>query len=243
MKSNMILVKLGGGLIAPKEWEEETADIAVIKRLVKEIKDSRKRALVVSGSGNFGHKAAKKYGIETSKGVEKVRRSAKKIGEIVTSEMKNAGFDARLVETHKFFQLNQKLNLEKTLVFYGDVVEINKNKWTIYSGEKIISLLVPTLIERGVKIDKIIQVSKEQGVWDSRKKIIPEINSRNWGKIRKDVFGSEGVDMTGGMLHKVEESLEIAQKYNLKTYIVGGKSAGRLGEILKNDKVTGTLIY
>jgi len=239
----MILIKLGGGLIAPKEWEEESADLPNIRRLVTEMKRSGEELLVVSGSGNFGHKAAKKYGIETSKGVEKVRRSAKKIGEIVASEMKNSGFDARLVETHKFFQLNQKLNLEKTLVFYGDVVEINKNKWTIYSGEKIISLLVPTLIERGVKIDKIIQVSKEQGVWDSQKKIIPEINSQNWVRMKESVFGSGGVDMTGGMLHKVEESLEIAQKYNLKTYIVGGKSAGRLGEILKNEKVTGTLIY
>jgi isopentenyl phosphate kinase len=64
----------------------------------------------------------------------------------------------------------------------------------------------------------------------------------NWEYIKKDVMGSKGIDMTGGMLHKVEESMEIATKYGVKTQIISGKVRGRLLESLKNDEVVGTLV-
>lgn len=236
------LVKLGGGLIAPKEWETEIADWEVIRSLIREISDSGKKVLIVSGSGNFGHFAVKKYGIQTPGGVEKVRRSAKKIGEIVALEMRKAGFDAELVETHKYFRNKNDLNLDKTLVFYGDVADTKDGGWTIYSGEKIIELLVPIIKSGNWEIEKIIQVSKEIGVWDAKGKLIPKISLVNWEYIKKDVMGSKGIDMTGGMLHKVEESMEIATKYGVKTQIISGKVRGRLLESLKNDEVVGTLV-
>jgi isopentenyl phosphate kinase len=64
----------------------------------------------------------------------------------------------------------------------------------------------------------------------------------NWEYIKKDVMGSKGIDMTGGMLHKVEESMEIATKYGVKTQIISGKVKGRLLKVLKNEDAMGTVI-
>jgi len=231
------LVKLGGGLIAPKDWEPETADRKTIVRLVREIKESDKKVLIVSGSGNFGHMAVKKYGVTTVEGVMKVRESAKKIGKIVVLEMRSQGFDAELIEPNKYFGRKRKLNLDKTLVFYGDVVGKE-----IYSGERIIKLLVPEVLKQGQKVELIVQVSKEEGVWDENAQIIPEINISNWGRIKMKVGGSAGVDVTGGMLHKVEESLEIAGEYKINTWIISGKVERRLKEVLEGGKTVGTKI-
>jgi isopentenyl phosphate kinase len=234
----MTLIKLGGGLIAPKDWQSETADLGTIKRLVKEIKDSQKKVLLVSGSGNFGHMAVKRYGISTIEGVKKVRKSAKKIGEIVTREMKDQGFDTELIEPNKYFEQQMELDFDKTLVFYGDVVGKE-----IYSGEKIIKLLIPDILIKGLKVEKIIQTSKEVGVWDEEGKTIPEINAKSWEKIKWEVGGSTGVDVTGGMLHKVEESLEIARKYRINTWIISGQVEGRLREVLDKGETKGTRVY
>lgn len=238
----MTIIKLGGGLIAPKEWGEETVDFGILGRLVGEIRESGKPVLLVSGSGNFGHKAAKKYGITSLEGVVRVRESARKIGKIVETEMKKVGFDTHLVEMHKYLKREQDLDLENTMVFYGDVVEVKSGKWKIFSGEKIIGFIIPILIEQGFKIEKIVQVSKEQGVWDDRRKIILGINQRNWEQIKKNVLGSEGMDVTGGMLHKVQESLEIARKYKIKTWIISGNIEGRLRELLEGKMVLGTVV-
>jgi len=229
-------------LIAPKEWTAETADLNAVIRLVKEIKESGRMVVVVSGSGNFGHMAAKKYGIETPEGVRKVRKSARKIGEIVTKEMQESGFKSQLITAHKFFGKKAKLDLKKTPVFYGDVMDLPNGGWMVYSGEKIIELLVPILSAGGWNVEKIVQVSKEQGVMDENGVPVPVINTRNWDEVKKGVSGAVGTDVTGGMLHKVEESLKIAERFRVETVIISGKIAGRLRGALSGVKVPGTII-
>jgi isopentenyl phosphate kinase len=230
----MILIKLGGGLIAPKNLEAETADVVEIKSLVSEIRQSGKKVIVISGR----HKAVKKYGIDTLEGVEKVRTSARKIGEIVWQELNKAGLDGELIEPNRVFGINsKKWNWENTLVMYGDVIEEEKYKWVIYSGEVIIKKLCGI-----IPVEKIIQVSREGGVWNSEKKIIPEINQDNWIELKKEVGGAAGTDVTGGMLHKVEESLEIARTYGIKTWIISGKVRGRLKGVISGEKGEGTVV-
>lgn len=255
----VVIIKLGGGLIAPKDWKAETADIEVIKRLSKEIAEAKKKnnfdLVVVSGSGNFGHAAVKKYGIADKLAAAKVQIIAQKIGEIVTQSLLDVEISACLVSPHDIWvtkdgkiildegeQLVKLLEQDLTPVLYGDVIWDMEKTAVIFSGERCISSLVPTLIKSGHKIDKIIQVSKEDGVWDSNKRIIPEITSKNWPKIKKDVTGAVGVDVTGGMLHKVEESLEIANKYLISSAIVNGKKDRLLFNTLVSKKILGTEI-
>lgn len=228
----MVLVKFGGGLIAPKNWEPETADEKIIERLVKEI-DGILVAVAV-GSGNFGHAAVKKYGIADEINVERVRIIAKKIGQIVADKIKNS----QLIITHeKPWKVTDILDAGKTPVIYGDVMGINE----IWSGERCLAEMIIEMSKK-FKIERIIQVSIEDGVWDSSKKIIPEINNQNWSEIKKNVSGVVGGDATGGMLHKVEESLEIAKKYGIETWIVSGKVAERVRDAVSGKKVVGTVI-
>ncbi|KKT57952.1 MAG: Archaeal Kinase [Candidatus Amesbacteria bacterium GW2011_GWB1_47_19] len=246
----IVMIKLGGGLIAPKEWAWETPDGGVIGRLVKEIKSgSGDRGIVlVSGSGNFGHQAVKKYGIDTEDGVEKVRKSAGKIGAIVAGDAAAAGLKIELIVPHEIWpngrteSVSESLKAGNTVVLYGDVMGIGRGEWKVWSGEKLISETVKHMNESGREIGMIIQVSREEGVWDKNGKIIPEINQNNWRKIRSEVGGATGTDVTGGMLHKVEESLEITRKFGIKTWIISGRVKGRLEKLLAGEKVFGTVV-
>jgi isopentenyl phosphate kinase len=245
-QKTLVLIKLGGGLIAPKDWQKETADLVTIKRLVEEIKSSEKRVVIAVGSGNFGHKAVERYGIQDAMSVEKVRDIARKIGETVSTLLDGSV----LLIPHKMWSksidgssgIEKVLNEGKTPVVYGDVIEENEDKWVIYSGEKCLELILPGLIKSGWKVEKIIQVSKEEGVLDGKGKVVREISGRNWENIRKDVSGARGVDVTGGMVHKVLISLKIAQNYGIYTQIINGRIRGKLTKALAGEEVTGTLI-
>ena len=231
----IVLVKLGGGLIAPKHWTPETPDMGVTKRLIREIEESKVRVIVAVGSGNFGHAAVKKYGIDSDEGVDKVRVIAGKIGKIVAQEIG----DSKLIITHDVpWEINEILDTGRTPVIYGDVM----GKGEIWSGERCIAEMLPELVSSGWNVQKIIQVSAEEGVWDVDKNIISEITSESWEKYNGSVGGSAGTDVTGGMLHKVEESLGIANKYRIKTWIISGKVEGRLKKALRGEKVLGTIV-
>ena len=238
-------MKLGGGLIAPKDREMATAEPGVVKRLCTEIKMGLggRRLLMASGSGNFGHAAVKKYGINTPLGVARVQRVAQKIGEIVTGSLLDMEIPAVLFSPHDLWEngdvggVSDALRAGQVPVLYGDVVW-EGGRAVIYSGETCFGKLVPGL----VGVEKIIQVSCEDGVWDENKEIIPEINAGNWEKIKRVVGRSTGVDYTGGMLHKVEESLDLASKFGIKTWIISGKVEGRLKDVLEGKEVLGTVV-
>jgi isopentenyl phosphate kinase len=235
MNNKVTIIKLGGGLIAPKDRPMETPDYPTLERLIKEIADAGKRAIVVTGSGNFGHGAVKKFGIGNLSGVKKVREIAKKIGKITADRIDNS----RLVVTHnRPWKIVQILNAGITPVIYGDVMDIEE----IWSGEKIIEIMIPELAAGGWMIEKIIQASREDGVWNSKGEIIPEINKFNWEEVKKEIVAASSIDVTGGMMHKVEESLVIAEKYGIKTLIINGGIAGRLKEAIRQKTVTGTLV-
>jgi len=231
----IVLVKLGGGLIAPKDWIPETPDTSVIKRLIREIEESKVRVIIAVGSGNFGHAAVKKYGIDSDEGVDKVRVIARKIGKIVAQEID----DSKLIITHDVpWEINEILDAGRTPIIYGDVM----GKGEIWSGERCIAEMLPGLVSSGWNVQKIIQVSAEEGVWDANKNIISEITSESWGKFNGSVGGSAGTDVTGGMFHKVEESLSIANKYGIRTWIISGKVEGRLKNTLRGKRVPGTVV-
>lgn len=241
--TSVIMLKLGGGLIAPKNWLEETPDKKTIERLSREILESGKKVIVVSGSGNFGHKAVRRYGIDTAEAVEAVRKSARRIGEIVSGYLPNSV----LLEPHKTLTEDPGKVLEaigggRTPVLYGDVMDKIGGGWEVFSGERIIAKIIPELIVGGFEVERVVQVSVEEGVLNTNGGVISNISDGNWKGIRPDVGKALGVDVTGGMLHKVEESLEIFRKYTVRTMVISGKVEGRLREALEGKEVAGTII-
>ena len=132
--------------------------------------------------------------------------------------------------------------LEENLlpVPYGDVaIDIEKG-CCIISTEEIFRYLSD-------KIDatKIITAGKVDGVFtsdpvnDPNAKLIPEITSKNFADIKNCLTGSDGIDVTGGMLHKVELLLEMAK--GREVVIINGNKPGILKSCLLGEN-TGTMI-
>ncbi|MFC1625122.1 isopentenyl phosphate kinase [Patescibacteria group bacterium] len=264
MKKELTLIKLGGSLITDKN-KAFTAKKGVIQRLAGEIKSSlslHKTDLIVGhGSGSFGHVVASKYktqeGIvnkDSIKGFPLVADAARKINTIVMEEFLKKGLKVVSFSPLSYtYAKNQKRikssikPIKKALeigiipVIYGDVIMDEKMGFCIYSGEKSLNVLAEELKDAYKKI-KIIYCGETDGVYDEKGKTISIITSKNFKKIKKALGGSSGVDVTGGMIHKVKEALEIAKKINALTLIINATKKQALKKALEGNQLGATKI-
>jgi isopentenyl phosphate kinase len=79
-------------------------------------------------------------------------------------------------------------------------------------------------------------------VYDANQKTIEKITRKNFEKIKKDIIGVATTDVTGGMLHKVEEGLNVSKKTGIKTLIINGMTKGNLKKAILGKEVNGTRI-
>ncbi len=254
---NIILIKLGGSIITDKKIPY-TAKINVIKRLAKELKTINKNIILAHGSGSFGHTSAAKYGgkkgYKNLEGIAKVARDAMEINRIVMDILVEEGLPAvsfrpmSMILTNEgkinnsFFEsIEVAFNQGLIPVVYGDVIWDKKWKSTIYSGETILNRIGIYMKNKGFNIDKIIQVGETNGVYDGKKNTIPVITNKTWPNFKKFVFGLKVNDVTGGMEHKIEDALKMAD-LGIKTLLVNGMIKNELSNALLGKKVEGTLI-
>ena len=96
---------------------------------------------------------------------------------------------------------------------YGDVALDEKKGGTIISTEQIFAYLA-----RRLGPARLIMVGQVDGVFDSdplrdrAARPIPEITGQNWVQVRALLGGSHAVDVTGGMLAKVEAMVALARE-------------------------------
>jgi len=235
---NLILVKLGGSVITDKN-KPFTARQDTINKLAKKIKffNNKNTDLIIGhGSGSFAHVPASKY--QTQKGLinknsvwglSLTADAAIQINRIVISEFIKLKFPVISFAPLSFNYGNKTLtdHIKKALeigiipVIYGDVVMNKKQGFEIYSGEKTLDILATKLSNNYKKI-KIIYYTDTNGVYDNKGKTIPLITTKNFKVIKKYLQGSGNTDVTGGMVHKVEESLKLVQKLDTEVYIMSG---------------------
>lgn len=265
MAGNLVLIKLGGSLITDKS-RPFTPRQDVIKRLAGEIhaaRQERKLQLVVGhGGGSFPHKPAKDYKTadgmvrkDSCRGIALVQDAASRLNRIIVSALVEAGEGAVSIQPSAGLiaengrikrwylePVRQMLKHGLLPVPYGDVALDIKKGCCIISTEEILNYLA-----RGLGAKKIILAGITDGVFDKDPnkypdaKLIPEINSANYGRIRKYLGGSAGIDVTGGMLHRVERMLEVA-KIGVESRIINGETEGRLKRALLGKKGLETVI-
>lgn len=263
MTKKLVLIKLGGSLITNKS-KPYTPRAGVISRLAKEIKRARflgHKVIVSHGSGSFGHTLASKYkiadGIKGEKdiyGLCLVQRDAIAINRVLNEIfLKNKINCLSFVPSSFSFAKNKKLKgifiepIIKALklniipIVFGDIILDEKIGCCIFSGEITLDNLASKLITRGFKIEKVIQCGTTDGVYDLKGKTIPKITPKSFEKIKKALGGAVGTDVTGGMLHKVKESLKMA-KLGIDVYIINGKEKDNLYKVIVSRLETGTLI-
>jgi len=231
----LIFVKLGGGLITNKK-KPYTPNLEIIKQLSNEIAEARKKnnfyLLIGHGSGSFGHTSAKKY--KTKEGFIRknskygfcvVHKDAFWLNKIVIDHLLQAKVSAFSISPSSCFIHEEKRDIvwikpiKKILEFnivpviYGDTIVDTQKGCTIFSTEKLFYILASKLKpKRIIIVDKVKGVYTDDPLKNKKAEFIPKITKSNWRFIKNYLKKSDGIDVTGGMIHKVEESIKIAKK-------------------------------
>lgn len=261
--SKLIMLKIGGGVITDKKVRYGLKG-EVLKRLAREIaigygKLEDTDLIIGNGAGSFAHYSAKEYGTAEGftdengrMGAGWVRYDAVKLNQIVFEELLKVQVPVFSFSPSSFMQVNNgkagvvslgsvREAISKGLVplVYGDVMVDQIKGSCIFSTERVFDELAKALAAEYNSI-RVIHVSSEEGVMVGGK-VFSEITNINIEQIQHELSGSGGVDVTGGMLHKVKECLKVA-KLGVESVIVSGLVPGRVAHALAGSPVKGTRI-
>lgn len=256
------LLKLGGSLITDKT-QRATFRAERMQRLAHEIQQALvakpdMKLIVGHGSGSFGHFEAKEHntiaGVASAEqwhGFAKVATIAATLNYHVAQALSEANVPVMrfqpsasalasdgIINTMTLEPLQRALQHRLVPLVYGDVAFDAVRGGTIISTETVFAHLVSKL-----PVSCIILLGETDGVYDTQGHVIPAITPSNIDDIRSALGGSAGVDVTGGMLTKVEDMLALAQKAPHPTIcICNGTVPDLLRAVLLDDERTGTRI-
>jgi len=262
-----IFLKLGGSLITDKT-KVEHAHTRRLQRLAREIKsalDARPDLQLVlgHGSGSFGHVAAKKHGTRDGVndrsgwlGYAEVAAAAARLNQIVTDIFVAEGVpvvslppsasarceDGALTYLDTF-AVRTLLENQLVPLVHGDVALDNVRGATIVSTEDVFIYLA-----REFQPTHILLVGEVAGVFenaDMTGAIIPAITPSNVAQYEAALGGSHGTDVTGGMLAKVQQMLNVVQLYpTIEARIFSGVPRGNVQRLLIDPRAEiGTAIH
>lgn len=248
---DIIFLKLGGSLITDKT-RPHTAHIATISRLAQEIAVGMNdrpglRMLIGNGAGSFGHVPAAKYktrqAVKTTqewRGFAEVWQEAATLNQLVTTALHNVGLPALAIHPSSVVTaedgrisswdttpLHHALKMGLLPLIHGDVVFDTVRGGTILSTEDLFEHLAGILYPQ-----RILLAGLEEGVWadyPSRNNLLDEITMDNFAQVTDGLGESDGTDVTGGMVSKVEQSLTLVNKLvGTEVYIFSGVTPGNV---------------
>ena len=254
-QATTIFLKLGGSLITDKT-KVEHARRPIIRRLAREIKAAREirpdlQLVLGHGSGSFGHVAARKHGTREGirnraswLGYAEVAAAAARLNQIVTDVFVAEGVpvvslppsasarcaDGRLSYLDTFVV---RAALEHGLVplVQGDVALDAVRGATIVSTEDVFIYLV-----REFRPTHILLAGEVAGVYersDLTGEIIPVMTPDNVKRYAAALGGSHGTDVTGGMMGKVRQMLDVVQHDpSIEARIFSGAVRGNVQRLL-----------
>lgn len=248
----LTLLKIGGSLITDKN-QRSTLRPEILRQLAQEIRaaldEKPSLSLIIGhGSGSFGHFEAKAHntinGVSTQvqwQGFASVSRIAAELNYHVASAFANADLPIfRVQPSASVLARNgiiQNMDIQPIIgavdkgiipLVYGDVAFDDVLGGTIISTETIFRYLASKL-----HVKRILLLGEVDGVYDESGEIIPEITSENFETTRTALKGSGGVDVTGGMLTKVQDMLHLANQTPYPdVYILNGKVENRVRDAL-----------
>lgn len=256
------LLKIGGSLITDKN-QRSTFRQTVMARVAAEIAEALKKQpalkfIIGHGSGSFGHFEAQQYGtmagVQSSEqwvGFAKVATVAAELNYLVAKELHNANVPAMRIQPSasaiaengiiiqmSLSSIERALQHQLVPLVYGDVAFDMVRGGTIISTETVFTYLVAHL-----PVKHIILLGEVDGVYDSQKNVIKQITPDNFHQYKSGLGGSGGVDVTGGMLTKVEDMLELASREPYPVIqIINGNIEGIIQDALSGVEVKSTTI-
>ncbi len=227
----VIFLKLGGSLITDKDTPF-TARLDVIRSIGDQIKkaleaDDGIQLLIGHGSGSFGHEAARiadfKEGdkaVYDPRAFQTIWLAAQKLNRIIIEEFDRVGLtvfsfppsavirsSGKEIENWDITPIRLALGQKIIPIIYGDAVLDSKLGGVIYSTEELFLYLAEWLTP-----DRILLAGKEKGVWADFPKntnLMTKLNEKSLSNFQSTILASESVDVTGGMVEKVQLMLKI----------------------------------
>jgi isopentenyl phosphate kinase len=263
--ADLIFIKLGGSLITDKTRRYH-ARRDVIGRLGREIAtaleaDPNLRVLLGHGSGSFGHVAALARGYDRQRGhptplaLARVAAAASALNQVVKEELVAAGLPVLslapsvtgiLVNDAYRFEAAEQIErlFERGIMplLYGDVAVGAGGRTGIASTEMVFYSLARRLKPRRLYllgiVDGVFEYTPDAAL--PNPPIIHDISPNNWAQIQAGLGGSHGTDVTGGMLAKIRETLDIVEAVaGLDARIINGQTEGLLERLLLNPSLPG----
>lgn len=265
--TQLIFLKLGGSLITDKR-QPETPRLDIIRQVAATIaaalrRDRSLRLLIGHGSGSFGHVYGRRYGtragVQTPEqwyGFAATADAAARLNRIVIGALLEEQVPAWSIQPGVALRCADgrveqgpddtvRLALARDLipVVFGDVALDSVRGGTIASTEEIFASLAHSL-----RPQRLILAGEVDGIYtadpllDPQAQRIPTITPALLAEIDSSLGASHGVDVTGGMRAKVEESLAMVRTNpRLEIVICSGLLPESLGAALSGERV-GTLI-
>ncbi len=240
---DVVFIKVGGSLITDKKLGDFRINFEVIDGISKDIKEIMEnyRIILAHGAGTFGHRPVREYGlqeglkgklIEASEVLHMVRILNNAIvGRLILNGVPAVGVSPRSFiiwdNSHRAFkkQIITMLSWGFVPVTHGDVVFSSKEGAKIVSADEI-PLILSDIVSKTVFLTDVPGVLDERGV------LLKEVNKNS-----KILRGDAGIDVTGGMLGKVERSFKLAE-LGVDVIITDYRFQGDLIRALRGEKGT-----
>jgi isopentenyl phosphate kinase len=259
MRKKLALIKLGGSVITFKNRPLSANKSAIngISRAISSLKEIP--VVLVHGGGSFGHYWSVRFGMHTrpgnydTHGISIVHESMITLNQIITSSMIKNGMNPYSVcamslvsnDTPLKAKINQLYDMAQAGVVpvtFGDVIHISNGKYSILSGDVIM-----TLVAKILSPSKVIFAVNTEGIYNNMedKETIHEVKGSSirtaglLGLTENQTFA----DITGGMRRKVEEALKISST-GVEVMIVNGLKPERVAQAVKHgpENFKGTVI-
>lgn len=248
----LALIKLGGSVVTFKD-RPLAANAGAIDGISRVLGQMGLPAIIVHGGGSFGHYWSVKYDMHTkpagydAHGVSVVHESMVALNQIIVNSMIKAGLNpygippSVFTESHrpiaaKIKQLSVMAKSGVMPATFGDVVHMQGAKYSILSGDALM-----TILAKALRPSKVVFATNVDGIYKDMesKELLPEM--RITGK--KSIAFSKGsvADVTGGMQRKAAEAFKIAS-YGMDVFMVNGLEPERIAEAIGGRIKIGTVV-
>ncbi len=248
----LALIKLGGSVVTFKD-KPLAANAGAIDGISRVLAQLNVPAIIVHGGGSFGHYWSMKYGMHTKPasydvhGVSVVHESMIALNQIIVSSMRMAGLNPygmppsvfatnRMPIVAKIRQVYAMAKSKVMPVTFGDVVHVESTKYSILSGDALMTILAIVL-----RPSKVVFATNVDGIYKdmASREVVSEIHLKS----RKSIEFSKalGVDVTGGMQRKVTEAFKIASN-GMDVLMVNGLVPERIAEAIQGKLKVGTMV-
>lgn len=256
------LIKLGGSLVTDK-LVEKSFRRDVVRGIAAQLAavhahTEGPRLVLGHGSGSFGHVAARQYrtalGVSSAEerlGMARVGAVAAELSGLILEELLAAGLPAlrfppsallttrdRRIDLLETRPLQVALRQGSLPLVHGDIALDSLVGGTIVSTEAVFAALVEPL-----GASEIILLGEVDGVLDATGSVIPRITPKTFPALKPLLGGASGIDVTGGMLHKVQAMVDLVERQpELTVTIADGRRADVLLDLLLRRRALGTRI-